>query len=78
MLVHVRAPFTMKALSASLARPALGLNGAIFVEGGPEASLVVRADHSLDLIGSYEDAFNPHDDNYRFWDLPNVLGVVAR
>jgi hypothetical protein len=78
VLVHVRAPFTMKALSASLARPALGLAGAIFVEGGPEASVVVRAQYRLDLIGSYEDAFNPHDDNYRFWDLPNVLGVVAR
>jgi hypothetical protein len=75
-LVHVRAPFTMKELSASLARPELRLAGAIFVEGGPEASLVVHADRVLERIGSYETGFVESDDNRRFWDLPNVLGVT--
>lgn len=78
VLIHVRAPFTMKALSAALARPALRLAGAIFVEGGPEASLVVRADRALERVGSFETAFLESDENRRFWDLPNVLGVVKR
>lgn len=78
VLVHVRAPFTMKALSAALARPALRLAGAIFVEGGPEASLVVRADRTLERVGSFETAFLESDENQRFWDLPNVLGVTRR
>ena len=76
VLVHVRAAFTMKELSASLARPELRLAGAIFVEGGPEASLVVHADRVLERIGSYETGFVESDDNQRFWDLPNVLGVT--
>jgi hypothetical protein len=78
VLVHVRAPFTMKALSAALASPAMKLQGAIFVEGGPEASLVVRAERTLERVGSFETSFLESDDNQRFWDLPNVLGVVKR
>jgi hypothetical protein len=78
VLIHVRAPFTMKALSAALAQPELGLAGAIFVEGGPEASLVVRADRTLERVGSFETAFLESDENQRFWDLPNVLGVIKR
>ncbi|HTJ40879.1 MAG TPA: phosphodiester glycosidase family protein [Kofleriaceae bacterium] len=76
VLVHVRAPFTMKALSAALAKPELRLQGAIFVEGGPEASLVVRADRTLERVGSFETSFLESDENQRFWDLPNVLGVA--
>jgi Phosphodiester glycosidase len=79
VLVHVRAPFTMRELSAALADPALGLAGAIFVEGGPEASLVVRGPGGrLDRMGSFETGFVETDDNRRFWDLPNVLAVSRR
>jgi hypothetical protein len=77
VLVHARAPFTMRALSAALARPALGVAGAIFVEGGPEASLIVHGGAgSLERVGSFETGFVETDDNRRFWDLPNVLGVI--
>lgn len=79
VMIHVRAPYTMGALSAALAQPALGLRGAIFVEGGPEASLVVRGPaRSLERVGSFETSFLEADSNHRFWDLPNVIAVVAR
>jgi Phosphodiester glycosidase len=78
VLVHVRAPFTMRALSAALAEPDLALAGAIFVEGGPEASLVVHGDRTLERVGSFETGFVETDDNHRFWDLPNVIGVIPR
>lgn len=79
VLIHVRAPYTMGALSAALAHPELGLRGAIFVEGGPEASLVVRgARGGLERVGSFETSFLEADSNQRFWDLPNVIAVVPR
>ena len=76
VLIHARGAFTMHELSTALA--AHDLAGAIFLEGGPEASLVVRGpDGSLDLVGSYETGFVENDDNRAFWDLPNVIALVA-
>jgi hypothetical protein len=77
VLLHARAAVTMKELSASLA--AHDLAGAIFLEGGPEASLVVAGpEGSLDRVGSYETFFLENDSNTRFWALPNVIGLVRR
>ena len=77
VFLHARAGFTMKELSAALATHDLA--GALFLEGGPEASLVVRGkDGSLDLNGSYETGFVENDQNTAFWELPNVIGLSAR
>jgi len=63
----------------SRALAAVGLAGAIFVEGGPEASLVVRGQaRSIERVGSFETSFLEADSNHRFWDLPNVIVAVAR
>jgi hypothetical protein len=57
----------------------LGIVRAMHVEGGPEASLSIRAPGlSLDLSGSYETGFNENDDNSGQWPIPNVIGVVAK
>jgi len=72
-LVHVRGAVTMAELSRELA--AHDLAGALFLEGGPEASLVAGA---LARLGSYETGFIDNDDNQRWWDLPNVIGVEPR
>ena len=78
VLLHVRGAFTMRDLSAELA--AHDLACAIFLEGGPEASLVVRgpAGAILERVGSYETGFVENDDNTAYWDLPNVIGIVTR
>lgn len=76
VLIHARGAFTMHELSVELASHDLA--GAIFLEGGPEASLVIRGpDGSLDRVGSYETGFVENDDNTAFWDLPNVIGIVS-
>ena len=64
----------MAELSAGLAAHG-GLAGALFLEGGPEASLVAR---DLALLGSYETGFVENDDNREFWALPNILGLARR
>lgn len=79
VFVHVRTPYRMDRLGEMLAEPSLGLRGLVYMEGGPEASLMVDAEGvRVRVVGSYEDGFNPNDDNRAFWDLPNVVGFVAR
>jgi hypothetical protein len=74
---HARAAVTMAELARALA--AHDLAGALFLEGGPEASLVVHGPSgSLDRVGSYETHFLEDDSNHRFWPLPNVIGLTAR
>ena len=81
VFLHVRTPYLMRDLTRMLTDPDLdlGLTAAMFVEGGPEASLHVRhGDFEQTWVGSYESGFQEHDDNRVSWPLPNVIGVVPR
>lgn len=79
VLVHTRTPYRMQVLAPMLADPALGIRGLAYMEGGPEASVMVQAEgHRVAEMGSYEDGFWPRDDNREFWDLPNVVGFAPR
>lgn len=79
VLVHVRTPYRMQVLAEMLAAPELGLRGLVYMEGGPEASLVVH-DGAVRVreIGSWEDGFHEADDVRELWDLPNVVGFERR
>lgn len=77
VFIHARAAVTMSELARAVA--SLGMAGALFLEGGPEASLVVRGDRGeLARVGSYETGFIENDENQSFWWLPNVLALEAR
>jgi hypothetical protein len=79
VFVHVRTPYRMDHLGQMLAAPSLRIRGLVYMEGGPEATLIVDAEGvNVREVGSYEDGFNPNDDNRSFWDLPNVVGFVSR
>lgn len=79
VLIHVRTPYRMQRLARMLVDLDLGLRGLVYMEGGPEASLMVRAEgERVGLMGSYEDGFYPSDDNRAYWDLPNVVGFAER
>jgi hypothetical protein len=53
------------------------LTGALFLEGGPEASLVAKGpEGELSRVGSYETTFVENDENHVFWTLPNVIGLL--
>jgi len=55
----------------------LGIERAMHVEGGPEASLSIHtASLTLDLNGSYETGFREDDQERHQWPIPNVLGVA--
>ncbi len=77
VFLHARAPVTMSELSRAIA--AHDLAGALFLEGGPEASLVAHgAEAELSRVGSYETGFMENDGNHMFWTLPNVIALVPR
>ncbi len=79
VLGHVRTPYSMTALAAMLADPRLGLTSAMHTEGGPEASLYVRAGTTtVRAVGSYETGFFASDRNVDYRPVPNVLGVTPK
>jgi len=86
LFLFSRAGAQMSAWNDAVLALDLGVQRAMHVEGGPEASLSLRPVGAscpglpaggLDLAGSYETGFMPHDDNRAQWELPNVLGVRA-
>jgi len=77
LFLFSRTPFTMWEFNEKLLKLGLGIQQAMHVEGGPEASLSIHAGGvDVDLSGSYETGFNENDDNERQWPLPNVIGVL--
>ena len=77
LFLHVRSPYTMHDLVDLLVALPLDLVALHYGEGGPEASLYVRAGDFVEKnIGSYETGFFQKDDNDYEWPLPNVL--IAR
>lgn len=77
VFMHARDAVTMTELAEAVGK--LDLSGALFLEGGPEASLVVRGTKGeLARMGSYETGFVENDANQQFWYLPNVIALEAR
>ncbi|HEX2815972.1 MAG TPA: phosphodiester glycosidase family protein [Phenylobacterium sp.] len=79
LFVFSRYPYAMKELNDILLALPLALDGAMHVEGGPEASLSIHAGGvNIDLNGSFETGFVENDGVERQWPIPNVLGVGRR
>ena len=74
MLAHSGAPCRTGEFARWLGLPRFGLTDAHFVEGGPEASLMLReGSHEYRVIGSWPGMRSPG-----FRDVSNVIGVVAK
>lgn len=79
LVLHCRSPYVMHDYIAMLVRLPLDLRRAIYLEGGPEATLYAEAGgETLGRVGSYETNFYESDDNHEQWALPNVLAVRRR
>jgi len=76
LFIFSRAPYTMRDFNILLLSLPLDIEGAMHLEGGPEASLSIHvAGLSLDFCGSYETGFVEDESNVVQWPIPNVLGV---
>ncbi len=79
LFLHARSPSSVHDFIAAIQALPLSLTRAMYLEGGPEATLYVNAGGTeIERVGSYETGFNENDSNAVAWPLPNVIGVVAR
>jgi uncharacterized protein YigE (DUF2233 family) len=79
LFIHSRSPFSVHDFNHILIGLPLAIKNAMYVEGGPEASLYVKAGgKEREWVGSYETSFAEHDDNTSAWGIPNVIGVLRR
>jgi uncharacterized protein YigE (DUF2233 family) len=80
LFLHARSPLSVHDFINAVRALPLNIERAMYLEGGPEATLYARAANGeeIERFGSYETGFNENDDNAAPWPLPNVLGVVAR
>lgn len=79
VFVHSRTPYRMAELNRMMVELDLGIRGLVYMEGGPEASLVVRdGDREVTEMGSWEDGFNENDRNHVLWAIPSVIGFEPR
>jgi len=79
LFILTRQPYTMYKFNEILLRSQLGIVAMQHLEGGPEASFLIRTEafHLLE-VGSYESDFNENDNNLKAWSIPNVLGIRKR
>jgi len=81
LFVFSRSPYTMHVFNEILLGLPLGIVAAQHLEGGPEASLFLKAPSDSSgraWMGSWETGFNESNDNDAFWPVPNVIGLVPR
>ncbi len=79
LFIHARTPWRVHDLVNALLALPIDLRNAMYVEGGPEAQLYVKAGgRELERIGSFETGFHEADDVFEAWPVPNVLAVVRR
>ena len=79
LFIHARSPYSTHDLINILQMLPLDISRAMYVEGGPEAQLYIRAGgNEFEFIGSFESNFNNNNDNIFAWPIPNVVGITLR
>ena len=79
LFIHSRSPFKVHDFVTILSKLPIKLSRAMYVEGGPEATLYVNTGkQEFEYVGSYETGFMENSNNHRAWELPNVIGILPR
>jgi uncharacterized protein YigE (DUF2233 family) len=77
LFLFTRSPYSTHDFINMLLRLPIDLVRAMYVEGGPEAQLFVKAGEiEVEKAGSFETGFFESDANDRAWPVPNVVGVT--
>jgi uncharacterized protein YigE (DUF2233 family) len=78
LFIHVRSPYSVHTFAEMLMAASLGVKRAMYLEGGPEATLFVHVGEVLvERVGSYETGFHESDDNVAAWPLPMSSAYVG-
>lgn len=76
ILAFCRSPMSQNQMAKFLARLPLGLRSALYLEGGPETSLFIKAPSGdISLVGTYVSGTWERCDNREFRRLPNAVGI---
>lgn len=79
LLIHSRSPYSVHEFTNILLSLPLNIYNAMYLEGGPEATLYLKKDSlELERVGSYETGFNENDLNNEEWSIPNVIGIIKK
>lgn len=75
-LIFTRSPYTHNQMIDFIKQMPGGLHDAIYLEGGPETSLLIDVNgHHIKKVGSWVSTTWESDANKHFWPLPNIVGV---
>jgi hypothetical protein len=75
LFIHARAPHTTHDLIDALLGLSIGIKGAMYVEGGHEAQMFVRAgEREMEFLGESGGAATGAN---LAWPIPNIVGVEA-
>lgn len=79
LFIFSRSPYNANEYIDFMLKSPLNIQTAMYLEGGPEASLYVKADTTeIIKFGSYVSYSCPNDDNKELRRMPNVLGIKKK
>jgi hypothetical protein len=79
LFIFSRSPYNVNEIIKFMQKSSLNVQTAMYLEGGPEASLYAKCD-TIEIVkfGSYVSYSCPNDDNMELRRMPNILGVKKK
>ncbi len=78
LFIHVGSPYSTHDLINILRKLPLGINRAMYSEGGPQAQLYIRdGEKEHEFVGQFDLKLNDNINSPVFWPIPNVIGISA-
>jgi hypothetical protein len=78
LFIHVGSPYSTHDLINVLRKLPLGINRAMYSEGGPQAQLYIRyGNKEHEFVGQFDLKLNDNINSPVFWPIPNVIGISA-
>jgi hypothetical protein len=79
LFLFSRSPYNANEYTKFMLGSPLNIQTAMYLEGGPEASLYIKTDTSeIIKFGSYVSYSCPNDDNLELRKMPNILGIKKK
>jgi len=79
LFLFTRSPYSVHNFINILLELPIDIYNAMYLEGGPEASFYLNYNGvKVRKFGSFETGFNENNENERFWEIPNVIGIIKK
>ncbi len=79
LFIHSRSPYSVHDFIDILLQLPLFIYNAMYLEGGPEASLYFSSGGvEKELFGSFESGFFLNNSNSHPWPIPNIIGIKRK